>query len=150
MMVDAFKKNCVLTLAGLLLLSSAAWAGEYLSVAKDGINIRSGPSTTADVLYELPMGYPLQVISRDGQWVKVIDYEGDKGYIFESLLSTSPYVIVKVAECNVRSGPSTNESVVGSVTKDVIFQKVEQKGDWIKISHPQLTGWIHKSLVWPN
>jgi len=149
-MVGAFKKKCLLTLAGVLLLGASAWAGEYLSVAKDGINIRSGPNTSADVLFELPMGYPLQVMGREGQWVKVADYEGDKGYVFDSLLTNTPTVIVKVAECNVRSGPGTQEAVVGNVTKEVIFQKVDQKGDWVKISHPQLTGWIHKSLIWPN
>jgi len=149
-MVGVLMKKGLLVLAGVLFLGSSAWAAEYLSVARDGINIRSGPNTSADVLFELPMGYPVQVLSREGQWVKVVDYEGDKGYVFESLLSKTPTVIVKVAECNIRSGPSTQEAVVGNVTKDVVFQKVEQKGDWVKISHPQLTGWVHKSLVWPN
>jgi hypothetical protein len=27
--------------------------------------------------------------------------------------------------------------------------QVEQKGDWVKVSHPDLTGWVHKDLVWP-
>ncbi|MGE4558843.1 MAG: SH3 domain-containing protein [Desulfobulbus sp.] len=149
-MVGSLLKKSSWTLIGSLLFCSSVWAAEYLSVARDGINLRSGPGTNSDVLFELPMGYPLEVVSREGQWVKVSDYEGDKGYIVESLLSKTPYVIIKVKECNVRSGPSTNDAVVGNVVKDVIFQRVEQKGDWVKISHPQLTGWIHKSLIWPN
>lgn len=135
---------------GSLVLCSSVCAAEYLSAAKDGINLRSGPGTNAAVLFELPMGYPLEVVSREGQWVKVTDYEGDQGYIVDSLLSKTPYVIVKVKECNVRSGPSTKDPVVGNVAKDVVFQKLEQKGDWIKVSHPQLTGWVQKALVWPN
>ena len=149
-MVRLVVKMSGLILAGLFVLGSSGWAAEYLSVARDGINVRSGPSTNADVLFELPLGYPLEVVGREGQWVKISDYEGDKGYIIDSLLSKTPYVIVTVAECNVRSGPSTKDAVVGNVTKDVIFQRVEVKGEWMKISHPQLTGWIHKTLVWPN
>ncbi|MDD2466928.1 MAG: SH3 domain-containing protein [Desulfobulbus sp.] len=149
-MVGSLLKKGALTLMGSFLLCSSGWGAEYLSVARDGINVRSGPGTNASVLFELPMGYPLEVVSREGQWVKVMDYEGDKGYVVDSLLSKTPYVIIKVKECNVRSGPSTTDPVVGNVVKDVIFQKVEQKGDWVKISHPQLTGWVHKTLVWPN
>ena len=143
-------KSLSLALAASSLVSVSAWSAEYMSVARDGINLRSGPNTNTSVLFELPLGYPLEVIGKEGSWVKVSDYEGDKGYIQESLLSKTPYVIVKVKECNVRSGPSTKDPVVGNGAKDVIFQKVEQKGDWIKISHPQLTGWVQKALVWPN
>lgn len=128
---------------------SAAVAAEYVSVLKDGINLRSGANTNAEVLFQLPAGYPLEVLGKEGQWLKVRDYEGDKGYIQESLVGKTPHVIVKVKECKIRSGPSANDPVVGNGVKDVIFAKVEQKGDWVKISHPELTGWVHKDLVWP-
>lgn len=124
-------------------------AAEYMSVSKDGINLRSAPKANAEVLFELPAGYPLEVLGKEGQWFKVQDYEGDKGYIHESTVSKSPHVIVKVKECKIRSGPSTSDQTVGSAVKDAIFTRVEQKGDWIKISHPDVTGWIHKDLVWP-
>ena len=39
--------------------AGVACAAEYLSVAKDGVNLRSGPNTTSEVLYQLPAGYPL-------------------------------------------------------------------------------------------
>jgi SH3-like domain-containing protein len=149
-MVRSLLKTVALACMGSMMVCSSVLGAEYLSVARDGINVRSGPGTDSDILFELPMGYPLEVIGREGQWVNVSDYEGDKGYIIDSLLSKTPYVIVKVKECNVRSGPSTNDPVVGNVAKDVIFQKLEEKGDWVKISHPQLTGWVHKTLVWPN
>lgn len=149
-MACSLVKTVVLTLTGAMALSVSAWGGEYLSVARDGINLRSGPGTKTDVLFELPLGYPLEVIGKEGQWVKVTDYEGDKGYIQETLLTKTPHVIVRVKECNIRSSPGTNAPVVGNSVKDVIFQKVEQKGDWVKISHRELTGWVHRSLVWPN
>ncbi len=58
-------------------------------------------------------------------------------------------MIVKVKEANVRSGAGTNYKKVGSVMREVILKKVDRKGDWIKIKHPQLTGWLHKKLIWP-
>lgn len=96
-----------------------------------------------------PAGYPLEVLGKEGQWLKVSDYEGDKGYITASLVSTTPSVIVKVKECKNPQRPQHHDPVVGSGVKDVIFKKEEQKGEWVKISHPDLTGWVHKDLVWP-
>ncbi|ADW18326.1 SH3 type 3 domain protein [Desulfobulbus propionicus DSM 2032] len=142
-------KTIPLSLLASAFAVSTVLGAEYVSVVKDGVNLRSGPNTNTDILYQLPSGYPLEILSKEGQWLKVSDYEGDKGYITESLVSKTPYVIVKVKECNIRSGPSANDSVVGKGVKDVIFKKVEQKGDWIKISHPDLTGWVQKDLVWP-
>ena len=124
-------------------------AAEYVSAARDGVNLRSGPDANANVLFQLPAGYPLEVLGKQGGWYKVSDYEGDKGWIQESVVNKTPYVIIKVKECKIRSGPSTSEKVVGSGVKDVILARVEKKGDWIKVSHPNLTGWVHKDLVWP-
>lgn len=135
-------------LASALALSTAL-AGEYMSVVKDGVNLRSAPNTNAEVLFQLPVGYPLEVLGKEGQWLKVSDYEGDKGYIQESLVNKTPHVIVKAKECKILNGPGPKEKVVGNGVKDVIFAKGEQKGDYIKITHPNLTGWVHKNAVWP-
>ena len=46
--------------------AGVACAAEYLSVAKDGVNLRSGPNTTSEVLYQLPAGYPLRGVLENG------------------------------------------------------------------------------------
>ncbi len=127
----------------------AAMAAEFVSVIKDDVNLRSGPETHYEVLFQLPKGYPLKVLSTKGKWLKVSDYENDKGWIYSTLVTNSRYVIVKVKEGNVRSGPGTKFEKVGKVVKDVILKRVSQKGDWVKVSHPQLSGWVHKQLIWP-
>jgi SH3-like domain-containing protein len=144
-----FSAGSGLLLGALLLAASAASAAEFVSVVKDGVNLRSNPDTSADVLFQLPAGYPLQVIERKGDWINVSDYENDKGWISASLVSSVPHVIVKTERGNVRSGPGTDQPQAGKVVRDVILKKLDQQGEWIKVSHPQLTGWIHKQLVWP-
>lgn len=127
----------------------SAMAAEYVNINKDGVNLRSGPDTTYEKLYELPLGYPLKVLTRKGNWIKVSDFEDDRGWVYDNLVSENSYVIVTVNEANVRSGPGTNNSKVGSVVREVIFKKIDQQGEWIKVEHPQLTGWLHQKLVWP-
>ena len=127
----------------------AVMAAEFVSVTKDGVNLRSGPGQSNEVLFQLPARYPLKVLARQGKWMKVSDFENDKGWIFSSLVSKTPYVIVKVKECNVRKGPGTNYEKVGSLAREVILRKVESKGEWVKVSHPKITGWLHAKLIWP-
>lgn len=137
-------------LASFFVLSSA-WGAEYRSVKRDGTNVRSGPGTDRDVLFELPAGYPLKVVKRDGSWLNVEDVEGDRGWILESVTNTTATVIIKAANANLRSGPSTKDSVVGTAKKDTILTKLAQKGEWVKVSHPGLreAAWVSQSLVWP-
>lgn len=139
----------ILVTAILMLLAATTWAAEFVSVTKADVNLRSGPSTDNKVLFKLPAGYPLKVMSKKGKWMKVSDFEGDKGWIYESLVSKSPYVIVTVKEANVRKGPGTNYEKVGSVAREVILRKLERKGEWVKVSHPKINGWLHSKLLWP-
>ncbi|XOF35237.1 MAG: SH3 domain-containing protein [Candidatus Electrothrix sp. YB6] len=144
---------CVLSGALLSLIyinAGAAAAADFVSVKKNGVRLRSGPGTKYEVLFELPSGYPLKVLKRREKWLKVADYERDKGWIYAGLVSKAPYVIVTVDECNIRSGPGTNYDKVGKAVRDVILKIQDREGDWLKIQHPELTGWIYRKLVWPQ
>jgi len=139
----------VLGAAFFLLSAVTAHCAEYVSVAKDGVNLRSGPDTKYSVLYELPEGYPLEVVDKKGQWLKVSDFEKDQGWVYAPLVTSNNYVIVTVSEGNVRSGPGINNDKVGEVVREVLLKKVGRQGDWIQVEHPKLKGWIHRKLVWP-
>jgi SH3-like domain-containing protein len=90
------------------------------------------------------------VEKREGKWAAIVDFEGDKGWIYETLISNKKSVIVNVETANMRSGPSTDDTVVATVKKGVVFEPLEMKDDWIKIRYKdELTGWMHNSLLWP-
>jgi SH3-like domain-containing protein len=126
-------------------------AAEYASVNKDGVNIRSGPGTKDEVLWEVFKDFPLEIIKREGKWAKTKDFEGDTGWIYSPLLSKNKKVIVKVEVANMRTGPGQNYEPVASVKYGVVFTPIETEGDWLKVVHEDGTkGWIYKKLLWPN
>ncbi len=140
-----------ITVFSILLFSVTCFADEYVSVKKDGVNIRSGPSTKNKVIWEVFESFPLQVLERNNKWAHVIDFEGDKGWIYESLIRDKKTVIVKVETANMRSGPSKDNPIIATVKKGVVFEPVETQGNWMKLSYKNdITGWIHNSLVWPS
>jgi SH3-like domain-containing protein len=77
------------------------------------------------------------------------DFEGDRGWIHDSLLDDVKAVVVKNNKCNVRSGPGTDKTIRFTVDKGVPFKVLEKKGKWIHVMHADGDqGWIHQSLVW--
>jgi len=128
-----------------------AYAADYVSVKGDNVNVRTGAGTNYEVSMELFKGYPLKVISTQGEWFKIVDFENDSGWIHKSLIVEGNAVIVNGNKSvNMRSEPSTNSTVVATVDRGVVLTKLETKGKWLKLKHSSgLIGWIYKPLLWP-
>lgn len=131
-----------------LLGADRVWA-QRLSVRADIANIRAEPNTDAAVIWQVEKYHPLQVLRKQDAWYFFEDFEGDRGWIHNSLLSDTRSVIVKRDNCNVRSGPGTDTAVRFTVGKGVPFRVLSEKGDWLELEHADGDqGWIHRSLVW--
>ncbi|WP_136796748.1 SH3 domain-containing protein [Desulfosediminicola ganghwensis] len=135
-----------------LALTSPALAAEYVSVSKDKVNVRQEPDTGSSVYMELFQGYPLEVLKKQGEWSQIRDYEGDSGWIHNTLVGKNDTVIINAKKSvNMRSGPSTDAAIVADVERGVIMTKIGQDGKWIKLKHSSGTvGWIYSPLLWPN
>ena len=146
------KSKAILSAASILLLSASfVTAAEFVSVKGDSVNVRTGPSTENQVSMELFAGYPLKVLSSKGNWLKVIDFENDSGWIHNSLVTDGNTVIVNgTKSVNMRSEPTTKSSVIANVDRGVVLTKLESRGKWQKLKHSSgLVGWIYKPLLWP-
>lgn len=134
-----------------LLLSSTVFAADYLSVTSDSANVRTGPGTKYPVSMELFQGYPLKILKRQGEWYKITDFEKDSGWIHKSIVKSGNSVIVNAKKSiNMRSGPSTKNSVVADVERGVVLTKLQTKGKWTKVQHSSGTvGWVYSPLLWP-
>ena len=133
----------------LILLLAGTASAERLAVSAPVANIRSGPGTNHNVLWKVEKYFPLRIIEKSGEWYHFEDFEGDKGWVHQSLVSKISAVITKNDACNIRSGPGTNNKIIFTVEKGIPFKVLERKGSWIHIEHADGDkGWIHKSLIW--
>jgi len=140
-----------ITALGGLLSASQVAAADYVSVTGDNVNVRSGPGTNYQVSMELFAGYPLKVVSTQGDWLKVVDFENDSGWIHKSLVEPGNTVIINGEKSvNMRAEPTTNANILATVDRGVVMTKLESKGKWLKLKHSSgLIGWIYKPLLWP-
>lgn len=128
---------------------NAAYAGERLAVSVSIANIRSGPGMNYDTLWQVYKYYPIKVIKKTGSWILFADFEGDKGWIKNTLVRKIPSVITIKEECNIRSGPGTKNSIVFKTERGVAFKVIKEKESWIYVQHADGDkGWIYKPLVW--
>lgn len=117
-------------------------------------NVRSGPGTWYEKLWEVYKYAPLQKVgvSLSGDWYAVRDVDGDVGWIDKKLV-TDKYrcTVVKSDKVNVRKGPGTSKplsSLSPAVHYDS-FMVMEKRGSWIKVKDERgNTGWIDTEYLW--
>ena len=153
MIRNARKSSLRLIISAFLLcltLPATSLAVEYVTAIKDGINVRSQPSTKGEVFWEVFKDFPLKVLERKGDWVKAEDFEGDTGWIYGPLLTKKKKVIVKVKKANLRVGPGKNYEINATALYGVVFTPGRRDGNWLQVTHSDGTkGWVHDSLIWP-
>ncbi|MEA2061655.1 MAG: SH3 domain-containing protein [Thermodesulfobacteriota bacterium] len=133
----------------IMIMAGPAWGEERLCIESKIANIRSGPGTDNEVLWQVERYHPVNIVEKKGKWYRFTDFEGDFGWVHVALVGKTRSVITIKDECNVRTGPGTDNPVTFLVEKGVPFKVLARKGNWLKIEHSDGdTGWIYKTLVW--
>ena len=150
-MGNTYLRFLAVGLVFLFLIAAGAETAQakMVAVAKNWINLRSGPGIKYKILWQLDKGYPLKVIKTKGKWYKVQDYENDVGWVHSALTSPKPHVIVKKDRVNVRSGPGVDKKRIAMAEKGTVFTTLKRTKNWVKVRHERgVTGWISRKLVW--
>lgn len=122
---------------------------KMVSINREKVNIRSGPSTHSKIKWVLGKGFPLRVLHGKGNWLKVQDFEKEIGWVYAPLTSKTPHLIVKLKNINVRGGPGTNYRIVARAQYGVVFRTIKQIKGWAKVKHESgIVGWVARKLVW--
>ena len=147
--VRALIKAVAFILCVFLVLQGIAIAKDRLCVTANIANLRSGPGTKNDMIWQVEKYHPFIIMQKKGNWYKVKDFEGDMAWMHKSILGKGTCVITFKKKCNVRSKPDKKSSIMFTVEKGVPFKVLKQKGNWINIEHADGDiGWIYKTLVW--
>ena len=135
----------------LFFLFSSAYtiANERRCINKTIANVRSGPGTDYDIKWKVEKYHPIIILKKQGDWYEFEDFEKDRAWVHESLLTKEDAVITTKDDCNIRSGPGMNYPIVFQALRGVPFKVLGQKESWYKVKHSDGDqGWIHKTLVW--
>ncbi len=122
--------------------------------ANAAVNVRSGPGTSYAKLGELRKGDAVTLVGSTGSW-SIIKWSTGTAYVSSAYLtksssnpgSGSTTTMVATANVNVRKGPSTSYSIVGSLAKGETVQKTGTSGNWTQVRYNNQTAYISSSYL---
>ena len=144
------KKNLiVLTIIFIFFqISSSAVEEKFLSLKKNKVNVRYGPSFDFPVKYIYnKINLPIKQIDKKENFRRIIDFKKNSGWIHISQLKKVNSVIT-IKDKILFKRPSIFSKPVANIKKGrlLIVQKCEK--DWCKIKTDNLKGWIDKKNLW--
>ena len=116
--------------------SAAQSESTYVKVTADALNVRTGPGTDYAVADELAQGKVVKVLGTQDGWYQIgsgyIDAAYTEAATYEEALEQL-YIRVTQGPLNIRSGPGTGYSKVGSLAKGRCVKVVSVQSGWYQI-----------------
>ena len=136
-----------ITAAGAFCLIAGASAD---SIGKGNVNVHADPSLESKVVFEAPLGYPIEIEKRQGDWVYVKDWQGATGWVYKPLVSDIDTAVIVVDKANLRNGPGLDHKVIGEAEEGEIYKILGKTGDWLNLGFYKSgdgAGWVRSDLV---
>jgi SH3-like domain-containing protein len=151
------RRNILLLVACLASVSFAAAAQtppveklpRFASLRSDDVNLRVGPGENYPIEWVLKRKeMPVQVLEEFQNWRRVQDWQGDKGWVLDRMITGKRAVIV---DGNVRvlyRQPDPASPPVARAEPGVIARLIDLQGTWCRVDAGGYRGWVRRSEVW--
>ena len=124
-------------------------AKKFLSLKKNEVNLRQGPSKDFPIRLIYKKKYlPVEILDLWENWRKIKDFEGNIGWIHTSLLSGKKSAISKDNYSIIFSSNTIYSKPLAKVEKGRLMFIKKCKVRWCKISSGKYVGWVKKNSLW--
>lgn len=137
--------------------------GKTGTITADALNVRSGASTSYSKVTMVYKGQSVTILESSNGWHKIKTQSGQTGWVSAQYVSTSggsnngggstetPSTgkgTVTASALNIRSGPSTSNSVIGTAYKGNTVDILSSSNGWykVKLSNGK-TGWASSQYI---
>jgi len=127
---------------GILSLSHLRVYADSMVVKEDVVNVRSGPGTNHEQIAQVHKNEVYGYIDKQGEWVQIRLSDDRQGWIAGWLVKKeeqaagkqeNSYLSLNYNGTNIRSGPSTEASILGRGHKKEQFKIIGKEGSWYEI-----------------
>ncbi|MCM3619265.1 SH3 domain-containing protein [Sutcliffiella horikoshii] len=147
--------------------ASRAASSATVQVLTDDLRMRSGPGTNFSVVGTLhSSASAVQYLEENENWVKV-HFDGVEGWVAKEYVTIAAkkqeapaeqpaepseeaqgkVAIITTDGLNIRSEPSTQGEVLGSLSDGQQVEVLAIRGEWINISYDGTVGWVHSDYA---
>ena len=129
--------------------SSANESINFLSLKKDEVNLRQGPSFEYPIkLIYKKKHLPVIILDKSGPWKKIRDFENNTGWIHTALLSKKKSAINIKNNSILYKKPTIFSKPIAKLETGRLMLVKKCKVKWCKISSGDYDGWIFKNTLW--
>ena len=141
------KKNLIILF--ILSFSSITCASEiFLSLKKNKVNVRYGPSFESPIKYVYKkINLPVKQIDKKENFRRIIDLKNNSGWIHVSQLKKINSVI-PLKDIILFEKPSNFSKPLAKIKKGRVLVIKKCDGVWCKIRSEKFKGWIKTNNVW--
>jgi len=133
----------------LLLFTHSSFANEiFVSLKKNKVNVRYGPSFESDIKYVYKkINLPLKQIDKKENFRRIIDLKNNSGWIHISQLKKSNSVIATKEKVLFKK-PTSFAKPIAQIKEGRLLNIEKCEQNWCKISSEEFQGWIKTDNIW--
>ncbi len=120
----------------------------FLSLKKNKVNVRYGPSFESPIKYIYKkINLPIKQIDKKDNWRRIIDLKNNSGWIHRSQLKPINSVILLKDKILFKK-PSLFSKPIAQIKKGRILVIRKCENTWCKIKSGRFNGWIQTDNIW--
>ena len=98
------------------------------------LNLRKGPGTGYKRIGRLPYGTAFTVKDSSGNWYKIRTLNGETGWVSKTYTDENATLKTTASSLNMRKGPSTSTSILGTLKKGSKVKVHKIVGNWAYVT----------------
>jgi|TARA_B100000902_G_scaffold26542_1_gene31968 SH3-like domain-containing protein len=132
----------------IILISTNALAETFLSLKKNKVNVRYGPSFESDIKYVYKkINFPVKQIDKKENFRRIIDLKNNSGWIHISQLKKNNSVITTDNKILFKK-PTAFAKPIAQIQKGRLLIVDKCQKNWCKINSDDFQGWIKTTNIW--
>jgi len=121
---------------------------KFLSLKKNKVNVRYGPSFETPIKYVYKkINLPIKQIDKKENWRRIIDFKNNSGWIHWSQLK-KVNSIIPLEDKILFKKPSDFSKPLAKIEKGRILILQKCDGFWCKVKSENFKGWIKTDNIW--
>ena len=120
----------------------------FLSLKKNKVNVRYGPSLESPIKYIYKkINLPIKQIDKKENWRRIIDLKNNSGWIHKSQLKPINSVI-PLKDKILFKKPSLFSKPIAQIKKGRILVIKKCENNWCKVKSTKFNGWVQTDNIW--
>ena len=141
-------KNIYIFFIFLLFTASTSSNEVFLSLKKNKVNVRYGPSFESEVKYIYKkINLPIKQIDKKENWRRIIDLKNNSGWIHLSQLKPANSII-PLKDKVLFKKPSSYAKPIALIKEGKLLIIKKCESNWCNVKTDKYSGWINKKNIW--